>query len=190
MLSKDFFIKLMSNYGVKEVINLAKTKNVKVCNITTGYYRTETCGDYTFNFYNLKDLIKKSSITENVNSIVTLAKIHGKKLYFSGDIQNIEEEGIYAETNVARAVGKVDFYKVSHHSYLWNNSESALKILNPRFGVVTNHVNDKDTAPARQRILAYTQIDRSRLWYTATGTVILTVKSNGAFDVKKLAEDK
>ena len=175
---------------VRELIQEAKSKNVKVCNVTTGYYKTETCGDFTFNFYNLKDRVKKSSITENANSIVSLSKIHGKKLYFAGDIQNIYDEGINAETQVAKAVGKVDFYKASHHSYKWNNSESALKILNPRFGVVTNHKDDEDTSEARQRILKYTSISKSRLWYTATGTVVLTIKPNGIFDVQKLSEDK
>ncbi len=175
---------------VKEVINLARTKNVKVCDVTTGYYKTETCGDYTFQFYNLKDRVKKSYIDENVNSVVALAQIHGKKIYFSGDIQNIAKERIFAETEAAKAVGKVDFYKVSHHSYLWNNSESALKILNPRFGVVTNHISDKNTKAARNRILKYTLIDSGRLWYTATGTVILTIRPNSTFFVQKLSEDK
>lgn len=175
---------------VNDKIKFAKSLNIKVCDVTTGRYKTEKLGDFTFNFYNLKDRVKYSYTDENVNSIVTLAKIHGKKIYFAADIQNSYGEEIYAETEAARAVGKIDFYKVSHHSYNMNSPDDVLKILKPRYGVVTNHKNDRNTSETRESMFKYTSINDSRLWYTATGTVILSIKPNGDLNVKKLAEDK
>jgi len=170
-----------------ELIKLARKKGTQICNIASGKYKTEVLGDFKFNFYNTTNLATKSGFDENLNSIATLATINGKKIYFTGDLA--ESSSLKLETNVAKAVGKIDFYKVAHHSYDWSNKTSALKILNPTYGVVTNGRNRKSTSQARKRILNNTNINESRLWYVAEGTVILTIQQNGVFKIQQLSPD-
>ena len=196
---KSLYIKDLANSqsGQKGVcaklIQAANTYNVPVFDVLLSQNKTlPNLGDFTFTLYNTVDRLaqKNSEWGENVNSITTLAKIHGKKIYFAADIVNDKKINCNAETKSAKSVGKVAVYKVAHHSYDRNNKESALKRINPKYGIVTNHKNRSSTSKARSRILNYTRITSKTLRYTATGTVILTIGSDGSFNFKKLPADE
>lgn len=177
----------------KNVINAVKTttnknnKNItKICDVKNKNNRNLTVGEVKLSLYNTTDRLKNRNSGENVNTVTALAKLNGKKLYFAGDIVN--DRKVNAENIAANAVGAIDFYKVSHHSYSPNNSSTALAKLKPKECVVTNTTPSKkpSTKAAHDRIAKYTKTFR----YTASGTVILTVAENGKFAYNKLAEDK
>lgn len=180
----------MANYT--NVVKVAKQNNIKIYNVSNSKYQTMKCGDFSFKLYNTPDRLIKAGKNnkENVNSVTALAKIHGKKLYFAADIVNDSYVNCNAESIAAKAVGKIDFYKVSHHMYSPNNSVTAMKFLNPAYAVVTNRKGNVNTSNSRARILNNTKVTDQTLRYTADGTVILTINTEGKFSFNKLAEDK
>lgn len=177
---------------VNVIKNNARNKNItKICDVKDSRYRNLTVGEIKIKLYNAAtdNLQKKdSSNGENVNSVTALATVNGKKIYFAADIVNDKKIKVNAENAAAKKVGKVDFYKVAHHSYSPNNDNEALKYLKPKECVVTNTIPSKkaSTKGAHDRVLKYV----SKFNYTASGTVILTIAEDGELLYNKLGEDK
>lgn len=176
----------------KNIKKVAEDNGVSLYNVSESANKKLKVGEIELTLYNTQDRLKKKSSSrgENVNSVTALAKINGQKVYFAADIVNDTDVNINAETVAAKAADKCSVYKVAHHSYSPNNSVEALKILNPKEGIVTNQLNRSGTGDARTRILENTRINSKNLRYTASGTVILTIDESGVHDYKKLAEDK
>ena len=172
-------------------IAAAKKNNIKIYNVSNSKYQTLKCGDFTFKLYNTPDRLIKAgkNNTENVNSVTALTKIHGKKLYFAADIVNDGYVNCNAENIAAKAVGKIDFYKVAHHLYSPNNSVTAMKILNPSSAVATTQKGYDKSIDARDRVLNNSNVTDKTLRYTADGTVILTIGVDGNFSFNKLSQD-
>ena len=179
----------MVNYD--NAVKVAKQKNIKIYNVSNSKYQTLKCGEFTFKLYNTPDRLINagSKNTENVNSVTALTKIHGKKLYFAADIVNDGYVNCNAENIAAKAVGKIDFYKVAHHLYSPNNSVTAMKILNPSYAVATTQKGYDKSIAARDRVLNNSRVTNKTLRYTADGTVILTIGVDGNFSFNKLAQD-
>lgn len=179
----------MSVYNA--TIAAAKKNNIKIYNVSNSKNQTLKCGEFTFKLYNTPDRLIKAgkNNTENVNSVTALTKIHGKKLYFAADIVNDGYVNCNAENIAAKAVGKIDFYKVAHHLYSPNNSVTAMKILNPSSAVATTSKGYDKSIDSRNRILNNSRVTDKTLRYTADGTVILTIGVDGNFTFNKLGAD-
>ena len=179
----------MVNYN--NAVKVAKQKNIKIYNVSNSKYQTLKCGEFTFKLYNTPDRLIKAGKDnkENVNSVTALTKIHGKKLYFAADIVNDGYVNCNAENIAAKAVGKIDFYKVAHHLYSPNNSVTAMKILNPSYAVATTQKGYDKSIAARDRVLNNSRVTDKTLRYTADGTVILTIGAEGNFSFSKLGKD-
>lgn len=179
----------MVNYN--NAVKVAKQKNIKIYNVSNSKYQTLKCGEFTFKLYNTPDRLIKAGKDnkENVNSVTALTKIHGKKLYFAADIVNDGYVNCNAENIAAKAVGKIDFYKVAHHLYSPNNSVTAMKILNPSYAVATTQKGYDKSIAARDRVLNNSRVTDKTLRYTADGTVILTIGAEGKFSFSKLGKD-
>ena len=175
----------------KKIISNAKSKNIPVYNVSSSSNQKATCGDFTFTFYNTQDRLKNKASPdgENVNSVVALAKIHGKKMYFAADIVNVSEIGCYAENEATKLVGSVDVYKAAHHLYSPSNSTSILKKLNPNYAVVTNQPGRYGTVRNARLVKENTNVTDKTLYYTGSGTVITTISDSGNFTFQKLGAD-
>lgn len=194
---KALYIKNISKSNSNRMVNynnavkVAKQKNIKIYNVSNSKYQTLKCGEFTFKLYNTPDRLIKAGKDnkENVNSVTALTKIHGKKLYFAADIVNDGYVNCNAENIAAKAVGKIDFYKVAHHLYSPNNSVTAMKILNPSYAVATTQKGYDKSIAARDRVLNNSRVTDKTLRYTADGTVILTIGAEGNFSFSKLGKD-
>lgn len=210
---KKIYIKNISNgksnriNNYKKIIQLAKNKKIKICYVNTTDNKVNynipspSFGDFKINFYNKLDRQYGKSknyqpIDENINSITALAKIYGKKIYFSSDIMNSNpqytgESRIDAEIESAKSVGAVDVYKVSHHGLVYwaNNSEKALSILKPRYNIITGHPENEIMVSKygniKTRLEKYSR-GNNEIYYTGQNTVILSIKPNGSLTFTKV----
>ena len=173
---------------VKDKIKNARKHGTHVLDVRKSQNQICVCGDIGFRLYNTVDRSKRHNLDENINSIAALAVTNGRRLYFTGDIQN--KSGVNAGKEAAKAVGMVDFYKVAHHGYRFNAHTEDLKTINPKYAVITNHPKRKDVPPTIEKLYKYTRVNKDTLYYTATGTVILTVSQEGNMLFNKLGEDR
>ena len=111
-------------------------------------------GDFHFQIYGLTDAIRemyddpaspyhgKICFGENVNSTAMFADVNGTTVYLGGDAHNSElEYPKYTNQNdqYAKLAGRqIDLFKVPHHCCGNIFNEETLKILKPRYAVVTN----------------------------------------------------
>ena len=173
---------------VRDKIKNARKHGTYVLDVKKSQNQICACGDLGFRLYNTVDRSKRHNLDENLNSVAALTVINGRRLYFTGDIQN--KSGVNAGKEAAKAVGKVDFYKVAHHGYRFNAHTEDLKTINPKYAVITNHPNRRDVPPTIEKLYKYTRVNKDSLYYTATGTVILTISQEGNMLFNKLGEDK
>lgn len=187
---KKLYIKDRTRYksACKNAVALAKKSGTEVHYVNSTANKTITLGNFNFTLYNRSDVCKgNSNINENVNSLSALAKINGKTIYFAGDIQNDSSVKKYSENNTAKNVGKIDIYKVSHHSYNGNNTSTALKYLKPTYAIVTNSKKRPGTTEAAARIAKY--VKTKNMYYTESGTVILNITTSGKISFTKMKAD-
>lgn len=146
--------------------------------------------NFKFKFYCTKD-VGKSGRNENINCLTALCthKPSGKKIYFAGDIQNQKSADLYPEVKAAKAVGKVNVYKVAHHCYnAENNDQRAINALKPNSAVATNRKGRGGTETSAKRIQAYT--GSKKFYWAGNGTVLLNLKSTGDISFKQFPEEK
>ena len=173
---------------VKNVSKIAKKQGIQVLDVRKSENQIITCGDFKFKLLNTTDRSKRHNYDENLNSIAAITTTNGRRLYFTGDIQN--KSGINSSHEAAKAVGQVDFYKAAHHGYRFNAHKEDLKIINPEYTVITNSKKRKDVPEGVKKIQDYTRVDGDTTYYTASGTVILTIQPDGNMIFTKLNEDK
>lgn len=202
---KNLYIKKREKLETYEkVIKAADKQGTKKHFVTSSANNRIALGDFNIKLYNTKQRIAKTSsgvdkktasgklINENVNSIVALVTIHGKKLVFTGDIGKHEVAGNKvkeAENTVAKNIGKVDVYKASHHGYgTRNNSKVALNYYSPQYAVITNTSDRADTEDTWKR-LKKAGVEKNHIYATGDGTVILDIDINGTLTFKQIAKD-
>lgn len=71
---------------------------------------------------------------ENENSLGVLLTQGNKKAFFAGDINNLDGD----EDRIASKIGKIDFMKLGHHGYGASSTENFMKILSPKYIIITN----------------------------------------------------
>lgn len=97
-------------------------------------------GNFTITFYNAADLQFDHLVGENENSLGVLIEKDGKRVFLAGDVNNYEG----AETQIAKAVGKVDLLKAGHHGYGGSTSKELADTLRPDIVILTNTINGMD----------------------------------------------
>ena len=237
LASKDFKIKKLyikvdgsktKNYyqgKYQAIIDKAKNNNIEICNVKSSKCNDFYLGTMHLKLYNTEfhkpahikapSSKKESDRTnedsnENLNSIVTLATVHNKKIYLAGDIGDYDliKESKYVtssdkqETKIAKEVGKVDVYKVAHHGNgkyngypdLQHGKSPSISILKPKYSIFTAYKNKKDPPnsdkEARRR-LKRKEIENelknlnSKLYYTGEGTVVVDIDEKGNLSVSQ-----
>ncbi len=169
------------------MIREAEDKGTAICNVTEeicqnfniGYINIQL---YNTDFYTSKgiDGLDRSRI-ENANSIVAVATINQRKIYFASDIGDYYN--YKAETLTAAQIGDIDVYKVAHHGYVsYNNNIQALSYLKPEYNIVTNNKELSLTAVKR---IKQTNKNYKKTYYTTDGTVTLHVAGDGTLEFEQ-----
>ena len=176
---KTLYIKIPGNVNsdyietYNHMITLAEDNNTTICDvkeelcqsINLGYINIKLYNNY---FHTSNDIsgIDRSRI-ENANSIVAVAEINNRKIYFSSDIGNYDNNNV--EIDLAKEIGDIDVYKVSHHGFTsYNNNPLALSYLKPEYGIVTN---TKTLSRNAISIIRDTNPNYIKTYYTTDGTV-------------------
>ena len=187
---KKVILSSRPGYGI--VKKAAEKAGTKIC-IVGDKYNSVKLGNYSFKLYNLTEMTSKYGIKrQNINSIVSLATINGKRALFMGDCTNVGSSMNSSQVKIAtkicnelaKKIGKVDIYKVAHHGYNGNREEE-IKYYKPNYAISSNsYIRSKAIA---NRIKKYTG---SKNYYLAgTGTVIMNISSSGKVTFQKLPND-
>ena len=172
--------------GYKTVIDVANKAGTKIIDVeeeSTGF----TFEDIEIKFYNrefVNNVEKEVAALDNANSIATLATVHGKKIYFAGDIGMYGDYGdnpdFDTEEKTAMQIGKVDVYKVAHHGYtIYQNSEKALSYIKPTYVIFTNATNYHYLTEEVIKRLKSVAPNYTESYYARMGTITMTIKKDG-----------
>lgn len=127
-------------YGYDKVLQTASEKGVSVIqNITQGDAHFQF-GDMDIELYNYENETDSSSELkkiwdDNSNSLISVVKVNGKKIYLGGDLDNVHG----AEDKYGPLIGKVDLMKFNHHHDTnKSNTKDFIKNLSPSLIVQTS----------------------------------------------------
>lgn len=117
-------------YGYDKVLQTAAEKGVSVIqNITQGDAHFQF-GDMDIQLYNYEN-----EYDDNSNSLISVVKVNGKKIYLGGDLDNVHG----AEDKYGSLIGKVDLMKFNHHLDTKNsNTKNFIRNLSPEIIVQTS----------------------------------------------------
>lgn len=170
-------IKGMRAYN--SIVKKANKAGTTVKDVASSSNASFKLGNIKFKFYNrtgFKTYSKDTVHGDNANSIATLARVNGLRIYFAGDIGDYF--GGTAETSVSKKIGKVDIYKASHHGYVsYNNSEFVLKKLSPTYVIFTT--GDKSISKIALKRIKKVSSNFKKAYYTEDGTVKMQIDGNG-----------
>ena len=125
---------------------------------------------------------KETVDNENNNSITFLVIQGNKKGFFSGDMNNLDENietgRIGDEDRIKNEVGDIDFLKLGHHGYNYSNTEDYLNVLKPEYAVITN-----DIACAYQYTINWLEENNVNYIYTTADekSVSVTLTDNDVY---------
>lgn len=127
-------------YGYDKVLQTAAEKGVSVIqNITQGDAHFQF-GDMDIQLYNYENEYDENGNLkpvwdDNSNSLISVVKVNGKKIYLGGDLDNVHG----AEDKYGSLIGKVDLMKFNHHLDTKNsNTKNFIKNLSPEIIVQTS----------------------------------------------------
>ena len=127
-------------YGYDKVLQTAAEKGVSVIqNITQGDAHFQF-GDMDIQLYNYENETDSSGELkkiwdDNSNSLISVVKVNGKKIYLGGDLDNVHG----AEDKYGPLIGKVDLMKFNHHHDTnKSNTKDFIKNLSPSLIVQTS----------------------------------------------------
>lgn len=127
-------------YGYYKVLQTAAEKGVSVIqNITQGDAHFQF-GDMDIELYNYENETDSSGELkkiwdDNSNSLISVVKVNGKKIYLGGDLDNVHG----AEDKYGPLIGKVDLMKFNHHHDTnKSNTKDFIKNLSPSLIVQTS----------------------------------------------------
>lgn len=127
-------------YGYDKVLKTAAEKGVSVIqNITQGDAHFQF-GDMDIQLYNYENETDSSGELkkiwdDNSNSLISVVKVNGKKIYLGGDLDNVHG----AEDKYGPLIGKVDLMKFNHHHDTnKSNTKDFIKNLSPSLIVQTS----------------------------------------------------
>lgn len=127
-------------YGYDKVLQAAAEKGVSVIqNISQGDAHFQF-GDMDIQLYNYENETDSSGELkkiwdDNSNSLISVVKVNGKKIYLGGDLDNVHG----AEDKYGPLIGKVDLMKFNHHHDTnKSNTKNFIKNLSPSLIVQTS----------------------------------------------------
>ena len=127
-------------YGYDKVLQTAAEKGVSVIqNITQGDAHFQF-GDMDIQLYNYENEYDENGNLkpvwdDNSNSLISVVKVNGKKIYLGGDLDNVHG----AEDKYGSLIGKVDLMKFNHHLDTKNsNTKNFIRNLSPEIIVQTS----------------------------------------------------
>ena len=127
-------------YGYNKVLQTAAEKGVSVIqNITQGDAHFKF-GDMDIQLYNYENETDSSGELkkiwdDNSNSLISVVKVNGKKIYLGGDLDNVHG----AEDKYGPLIGKVDLMKFNHHHDTnKSNTKDFIRNLSPSLIVQTS----------------------------------------------------
>ena len=164
-----------------DLVNQAEDKGTTICDVKDEICQNFDLGYTNIQLYNTEFFSSKGidglnrSRVENANSLVAVATVNGRRIYFASDIGDYFD--LNRETITAQEIGDIDVYKASHHGYVsYNNSLTALSYLKPEYTIITSTKELSNTSLNR---IKNTSPDYKKTYYTTNGTVILHVDMDG-----------
>lgn len=189
-IKKVYMKKVTSRPGYTTVKKAADKQGTTI-KIVGDSCKSMKLGNYSFKLHNLTNTaVKPYNISrQNINSIVSVATVSGKKILFMGDLTDVGSSMTSAQmkvakqicNNVAKEIGKIDVYKVAHHGYNGNRQDE-LKYYKPSYAILPNNKIPKDEIA--NRIKNYTT--GKHFYIDGTGTIIMNITSSGDISFKKL----
>ena len=158
-----------------QMLDAIKSNGVE---LIENFDRTETkLGEISIKFFNGNYKKQFVKFGENVNSVVTLAEVFGKRFVFAGDLNYKNGD----EFKLAKEIGKVDVLKVGHHGYFYSTSFYWAKKLSPEYAIVCNR--EKRIYPDVKWKLKH--ISHSKILATADANgIIIEIDDNSNLNVK------
>lgn len=124
---KDY-LKKYGKINAKNIFDIEENKKMKV-------------GKTEFSIFQIIN-----SLSENDKSIVINVKTHNKKILFTGDI------GVFTENQLLKKDISCDFLKVSHHGSKYSSSSEFLKLVNPKYAIISCGYKNRYNHPHKEAI--------------------------------------
>ena len=127
-------------YGYDNAIKAANRNGVKLIQDISNEESRFTMGDMDIQLYNYENETDSSGELkkiwdDNSNSLISVVKVNGKKIYLGGDLDNVHG----AEDKYGPLIGKVDLMKFNHHHDTnKSNTKDFIKNLSPSLIVQTS----------------------------------------------------
>ena len=180
-------------YGYDKVLQTAAEKGVSVIqNITQGDAHFQF-GDMDIQLYNYENEYDENGNLkpvwdDNSNSLISVVKVNGKKIYLGGDLDNVHG----AEDKYGSLIGKVDLMKFNHHKDTEkSNTKNFILNLSPEIIVQTSDavpgfydspIVDNPEYIAWLDSLGIKRINAASTEYDAT---VFDIRQNGIADISK-----
>ena len=172
-------INLINNFKVKYVLfnsgydndneliikELLDERNIKYKSIDKYNLKID---NYPFKFLN-----KKNTDNENEDSLVFEVKLNDYKLLFMGDAGKVTEEKLVDEYNISN----VDILKVGHHGSKNSSSDNFIKVIKPKYAIISAGVNNRFNHPNVETIDILKKY-KSKIYVTnELGMIRMTLKN-------------
>ncbi len=99
--------------------------------------------DYDFHFIN-----KKNTLNENEDSLIIYTKINNVNILLTGDAGKISEQFLINSYNLP----KMDILKVGHHGSKYSTSEEFIKVIKPKYAIISAGLNNRFNHPHQEVI--------------------------------------
>ena len=127
-------------YGYDNAIKAANRNGVKLIQDISADESHFQFGDMDIQLYNYENEYDENGNLkpvwdDNSNSLISVVKVNGKKIYLGGDLDNVHG----AEDKYGSLIGKVDLMKFNHHLDTKNsNTKNFIRNLSPEIIVQTS----------------------------------------------------
>ncbi len=137
--------------AVSENLIGEKNAGIKIEQVTTGD-RYEI-GDLTFDCFIYGDKIMNKENDANDSSLILLARYDEEiSLFLGGDISTEIEDLIVRDNKNKRRFSGVTIFKADHHGSKYSNSEKFLKLINPKYIVISYGKNNRYGHPHKNAV--------------------------------------
>lgn len=164
-LSSKYFIKLKSA--------VEGEKSVLIGAVDTSDFNIDNC---LLDFVWPEEVTKK--LSDNDSSISIKINCNGFDTFLGGDISTDIEK------KIENKLGQVELMKLSHHGSSTSNSEEFIKILNPRYVVISVGKDNKFNHPNPNILGILTKNDLEYFRTDEVGDVVCTIKDEKDFVCK------
>ena len=180
-------------YGYDNAIKAANRNGVKLIQDISADESHFQFGDMDIQLYNYENEYDENGNLkpvwdDNSNSLISVVKVNGKKIYLGGDLDNVHG----AEDKYGPLIGKVDLMKFNHHKDTEkSNTKNFILNLSPEIIVQTSDavpgfydspIVDNPEYIAWLDSLGIKRINAASTEYDAT---VFDIRQNGIVDISK-----